>query len=964
MDAQGRCGPIGIRELAQTTDGYIWIGSFFGLWRFDGVRFVRYTPLGGDSIPDGAILRLLATRDGSLWMVGGRKGLVIRLRTGRVGTFGHAEGLPAAMDLTESSKGLLVAGTLEGLFRFVGGKWEAAGAAWDFPGKQARAVWFDRDDALWVVTEDRVVYLPAGASRFLDPGIPIESAPRDCRFAQEKDGTVWISVTGESVYTLRKIGDPVAKRTELRIDPSAMIIDRKGSLWVASGSDGLRRVPEVARIRGRRIDRLGPEAERFTMKDGLLADIPTALLEDHEGNVWVGSSNGLERFREGAFTPIVALAPARPRFVMAGRDSAVWTGAYNHGSLQRFGPRGQAVLHPGFYTRTIAQDSSGRILVVDDRRILRFEGRRFVPVRLRPRTARALYNLAIDPAGTVWVYSEELGLLRLAGDSLVQVAELEESVNRSGQPFSDSKGAIWVAQTNRVARYAEGRLTLYGKEQGIGGFVYGFFEDRAGTIWTATADGLSKFEGGGFRTLKRKGAIPGYHVYGLAQDDDGAWWLATLPGILRLAPGEIEHAFADSTYMPHYRAFDESDGMIGALVKGYWGPVLAKSGDGKIWVATDSGLASIDPRVIPLAKPPPVSLEVVRVRGRELAISEGAELPPNTGDIEIDYTSLTFGTPERIRFRYRLEGVDPAWRDVADRRRAYYTGLGPGSYRFRVTASYGDGIWNEASAGWSFRVLPAWYETIWFRGLVVLAIGALGGALAVWIQRGRHARAQQALEDKYEATLAERARIAHDLHDTLLQGFAGVTLQLQTVELDLPHRPAAAAETVLRVQRLAHAAMREARERVWDLQHTELGSDDLPTALEAMARERTAGTAIDVSVTTVGERRRLTRSLEDAAFRIGREAVVNAVKHAGARRIEVRFEFDPTRLRLEVRDDGGGFTPEQSDDARRKGHFGLSGIRDRAAHAGGHCEVRPREGGGTVVALELPLHARGETRQP
>ncbi len=947
--------PIGIRDLAQTTDGYIWIGSFFGLWRFDGVRFVRYTPLGGDSIPDGVIQRTLASHDGGLWMIGGRGGVVIHLRAGRVATYGKADGMPSALDLAESSTGLVVAGTTDGLYRFSGGRWEAADSAWGYPGKQARGVWFDRDDALWVVTEDRVVYLPAGASRFVDPGILIESAPLDCRFAQEQDGTIWLAVKEQSVYTLRKAGEG-GRRTEVRIDPLGMIIDRKGSLWVASGSDGLRRVPAVAGIRGRTIGRLGPGAERFTMKDGLLADIPTALLEDREGNIWVGSANGLERFREGAFTPILAVAPGRPRFVMAGRDSSVWTAAYNDGSLQRFGPHGQDLLHTGFFTKTVAQDSLGRAIIVHDTRMLRLEGRRFVPLPLRPGFARALYNVAIDPAGTVWAYSEERGLLRLAGDSLVQVAELEEPVYHIGQPFSDSKGTIWVAQLNRIARYAGGRLTLYGKEQGVNGFVYAFYEDRNGTIWAATGDGLSRFEGDSFHTLKRKGQVPGYTVFGMAQDDDGAWWLAAMPGILRYAPGELERALADSTYIPHYRAFDESDGMIGALVKGYWGPVMARSRDGQIWVTTDSGLARIDPRKVPLAQPPPVSLEVVRVRGRELAIADGEELPAGAGDIEIDYTSLTFGTPERIRYRYRLEGVDAAWRPVGDRRRAYYTGLAPGSYRFHVTASYGDGIWNEAGADWSFRVLPAWYETVWFKALAVLAIGGLGGLAVALIQRGRHARAQRALEARYEATLAERARIAHDLHDTLLQGFAGVTLQLSTVELDLPERPAAAAETVQRVQRLAHAALREARERVWDLK-TEHGTDDLPTALEAMARERTAGTGVHVSVTSVGDRRRVTRSLEDAAFRIGREAVVNAVKHAGARHIAIRVEFEPARLRLEVRDDGRGFTPDQRDDARRKGHFGLSGIHDRAAHAGGRCEVRSALGEGTVVVLELPVRA-------
>lgn len=949
-------GPIGIRALAQTTDGYIWIGSFFGLWRFDGVRFVKYVPLGGDSIPDGAVGPMLATRDGSLWMIGGRGGVVIHLRAGRVVTYGKAHGLPGVLGLAESSKGELVAGTVSGLFRFVHGKWEAVGPAWGYPGTQGRAVWFDRDDTLWAVTEDRVVYLPAGANRFLDPGVPIRSAPLGCRFDQEKDGTIWISVEGRSVYTIRKIGDNTEGFTELKINPLSMLIDRKGSLWVASGSDGLRRVPDVARVRGRRIEKFGPEAERFTMKDGLLADIPTAVLEDHEGNIWVGSSNGLERFREGSFTPFLARGPARPRFIVAGRDSSVWTGAYNDGALQRFGPHGSETLSPGFSMVMIAQHSSGRTWVVDgDRRLLRLEGKRFVPSPLRPGTAHGLYSLAVDPAGTVWVYSVERGLMRLDRDSLVQVARLEEATTRTGQPFSDSKGRIWVGQPNRVSVYAEGKLTTYEARQGIGGFVYGFFEDRRGTIWAASGDGLSRFEGDGFRTLKRKDGIPGYHVYGMAQDDGGAWWLATLPGILRFPPGEIERALADSLYRPHFRTFDESDGMVGALVKGYWGPILARSGDGKIWVATDSGLARIDPALPPRALTPPVSLEVARTQERELAISDSVRFPAGTTDLEIDYTSVTFAAPERIQFRYQLEGVDPAWREVGTRRRAYYTGLAPGSYRFRVTASYGDGIWNPASAAWSFRILPAWYQTLWFRALVVLTIGGLGGSAVALIQRRRHLQSQEALRGQYEATLAERARIAQDLHDTLLQGFAGVTLQLKAAERALPERPDLATETLQRVQHLARESLKEARERVWDLREHEFESIDLPAAIENSARERAAGSGIEVSLTTVGERKRLPRSLEVAAFHIGREAVANAVQHSEARRIEIAVEYAANVLRLEVRDDGRGFTSQEGEDARRRGHFGLSGIRERATRAGGRCEVRGRPEGGTVVALELPM---------
>lgn len=948
-------GPAGVRSFAQTSDGYIWIGTFFGLVRFDGVRFVKYTPLGGDTLPSEEISRLMPGRDGSLWMTGGNGGVVARLRAGRAVTYGKAAGLFGVYQVVESSKGMVVVGTSNGLFRFTDGKWESVGAAWGYPAKQARALFFDRDDGLWVMSEDRILYLPPGGNRFLDPGYLVKGAPIGSEFAQEKDGTIWFMELGQALYTLRNPGEKREPTTELKIDPQAILIDRKGSLWVASGSDGLRRVPAVARIRGRRVEKFGPEAERFAMKDGLLTDIPLALMEDREGNIWVGGPTGVERFREGAFAAIPGPGPGRPRFVTAGRDSSVWSGPWNHGSLQRYGPHSRDSLHPGFNLWTVAQDSSGRTLIVDgDKRLLRLEGRRFVPVPLRPGTARGLWSLTVDPSGTVWIYSAELGLLRLAGDSLVQVDPLED-LYHTGTPFSDSKGRIWVGQANRVAMYSGAKVTRYERKQGINGFVYGFFEDREGTVWAATGDGLSRFTGDRFRTLTSKHGIPGSTVHGMAQDDAGSWWLATLPGILRFPPGEIERVLADSAYVPRYRAFDESDGMVGALVKGYYGSVLVKAGDGKIWVTTDSGLARIDPARLPDALPPPVSIEAVRIQGREIAITDAAEIPSGTTDLEIDYTSLTFSTPERVRFRYRLEGADTAWRVVGPRREAYYTELAPGSYRFQVTASYEDGVWNEAGAVLSFRVLPAWYQTLWFRALVVLAIGGLGGGAVALLQRGRHRRAQRALKDRYEATLAERVRIAQDLHDTLLQGFAGVSMQLKAAERALPEQPDVAAETLILVQRLTRETLREARERVLDLHEPDLANEDLATALDNSARGLIATTGIGFSLTIRGNRRRLPRAVEIAAIRIGREAIANAVKHAEARRIEVVVGFEPSALQLEVRDDGRGFAPEQGEQARQQGHLGLTGMRNRAAGAGGTCEVRSGQGGGTVVALELPL---------
>jgi signal transduction histidine kinase len=509
--------------------------------------------------------------------------------------------------------------------------------------------------------------------------------------------------------------------------------------------------------------------------------------------------------------------------------------------------------------------------------------------------------------------------------------------------------------------YDRGRVQLFGPAEGIGlGLVNHVVEDHTGNIWAATDGGLSRFEGGHFRAVLPRPGFPGRAVYDALEDDTGAWWLVVENRVLRLPPGEIDRALEDPTHAMEYRQFDELDGLPGTFGGNVvLGSQITRAADGRIWVATDSGVASIDPRDLPVGPAPPVLIETIRIDGRERPPSDTVSIPPGSRGLEIDYTATSLSLPERVRFRFRLEGEDQTWRDVGTRRRAYYTGLSPGSHRFRVIASNGDGVWNERGAAWSFRVLPAWYQTAWFRGGGALLVGGLGATAAALVQRRRHLRSREALRSRYEAMLAERARIAQDLHDTLLQGFAGVTLQLKTAELALPEQPDVAAETLMRVQQLARASLREARERVWDMRETDLGGDDLPTALEAIAQERTAGTGIEVSVVSAGRRRRLARSLEDAAFRIGREAVVNAVRHAEARRIEIRVAFGATTLRLEVRDDGRGFTEEEAEEALRRGHLGLSGVRERATRMGGRCDVRARPGGGTIVAFEVPLAEAG-----
>jgi signal transduction histidine kinase len=642
--------------------------------------------------------------------------------------------------------------------------------------------------------------------------------------------------------------------------------------------------------------------------------------------------------------------------VFAGRDTALWTAAKDVTGLFRMGPRDSASVATNFAITNLAQDSAGAIYTVRNERIFKLQRGGFIPLPIsNPFLAFTLVDIAVHPNGTVWLLDEDAGLVRMTDGRLTRVAPLQERVARRSSLYIDRKGRIWVAQLNRVALYDREQLTFFGADEGIPqGLIYQVTEDRAGNVWAAGDGGISRFEDGRFRTIAEGRDLPGGTVYGISEDELGAWWVVTRTSVLRIPPGETDRALVDSTYVLPFRTFDGRDGLRGMVTAGSWGVPVTRTADGRIWVATDGGVASVDPSRLPPEPAPPVLIEAARIDGREISLTEAAPISAARGDLEIDYTATSLAMPERVQFRYRLEGADRAWQDAGTRRQASYSRLAPGEYRFRVAARNGDGLWGDATLAWTFRILPPWYQTVWFRVAVVMLVGALGAAATTMVYRRRHAREREALKQQYEATLAERGRIAQDLHDSLLQGFVGVTLQLKAAENALPENSDLARETIRRVQRLARESLREARERVWDLHHLDKATGDLPTALAAVARERASGTGIEISLGIIGERRPLDGRLEDALFRMGREAIANAIRHADPRQIDITVQYAETSVGVEVRDDGRGLSPDEADEAHRQGHFGLSGIRERAVRMGGRCEVRPRPEGGTVVALELP----------
>lgn len=949
--------PAGVRALAQTNDGYLWIGAARGLFRFDGVRFVAFVPP-DSALRNAAVRRLVASRRGGLWVVWGL-GKLSRLHDGRWSTWAESEGLPSTIDVAESSTGTVVAGTVKGLWRLEGTRWHDATREWQFPGSQSQSVWYDRDDGLWSQAESRLMHMPRGARGFAGPGLPLFLTAVPAQFAQERDGTIWMTELYRSTHTIRRPGDRVPE-TEVDLGGWTTLVDRRGSVWIGSLGDGVRRISDPARLRGQVIPKFGAQAESFTTRNGLLADLVYAMLEDRDGSIWIGTSLGIERLSAGAFQSIVTPGGARERRVYATRDSAVWISTLSMAGILRLDPSTGRMEQFGRHIPfAVYEDRSGAVWMVNGQETFTFGKRqRHVSANAYARNdAKTLRAVTMDSAGTVWFVDEAEGLMRIAGDSLVKVASLPPSVGTPPALLSGKGGRLWIMQGERLLLYEHDKLTSFDPSSGhLPPGLRHVFEDRAGNLWVISAAGISRLDGTRFETIapERRG-IPEWAVTGVTQDLEGAWWFATRTGVLRLPAGEIERALEDTSHVLRYRLFDERDGVSTPAVS------ITTAADGRIWVGTSSGVASIDPRSVANSTVPPVMVEGVRVDDTEMPPMASVRIPPNGRDFEIDYTSTALGMADRIQFRYRLEGADPGWREVGSRRRAYYSSLAPGHYTFHVTASNGDGKWNDVPAVLGFRVLPAWYQTSVFQGGVVLLILGLGATVSWMVQRQRQHQMREVLTSQHQATLAERTRLAGELHDTLLQAFTGVTLQLQGLRRRILSTPQDAEHELGRMLKLADVALRDARSAVWDLRAPGLEDTDVATALEESARQALAshrdagGAPVELEVKVTGARRRLSPAVETCAHRIGREALSNALRHADARHISVAIDFEVRHLCVDVRDDGVGFDTAQLNPTEGRGHWGLVGMSERARNARGTLNVTSAPGSGTRIVLRVPL---------
>jgi signal transduction histidine kinase/ligand-binding sensor domain-containing protein len=969
-----------ILSIAQTPDGYLWLGTAFGLYRFDGVRNVLWQPP-GQHLPSNTITSLVAARDGTLW-IGTRNGLS-SWKNGKLTQYAELAGL-AIRALVEDHEGSIWAGTNgppDGkLCEIRNGSVQCHP---EMGGVTHGVFGLHEDDMgnLWVGLEIGVWrWRPGPAEFYAVPGLLND---RMQGMTNAEDGALLIATTG-AVMRLANGKAEVVHRY-----PTAkggfrflrMLRDRDGGLWVGLAGRGILHIHQ-----GR--------TDVFSQSDGLSGDEIYDLFEDLEGSIWVGTVNGLDRFRE---LPVVTYSTNQGLSdpsggILAAREGGVWFATLdglnrlNHGQVTVYqqhrasrGAReaaGSGVPEEG--VGSLFQDSRGRIWVSTLTGIGYLENDRFIPIAA---PGGQVASFTEDTSGNLWIARHDLGLSRLSQRNELQripwaaFGREDPAVVLAPDPLH---GGLWLGfSRGGIVYFRDGHIhSSYSAAEGLGkGRVNQLRFDGEGALWISTDGGLGRLNNDRIATLSSKSGLPCDAVQWTMEDEAHSVWLMMPCGLVRVARSDLDAwaIAADKTSRRiHAIVFDDSDGLrtLAVLTSDYT-PHVTKSPDGKLWFVTPDGISVVDPRHLPFNNlPPPVHIEQVTADRKTYDVSSGisgpAHLPPLIRDLEIDYTALSLVAPEKVIFRYKLEGRDRDWQDVGNRRQAFYNNLPPRNYRFRVVACNNSGVWNETGAFLDFSVAPASYQTTWFR---LACVAAFLAVLWAAYQLRSHQLAQQ-FNMTLEARVNERTRIARELHDSLLQGFQGLMFRLQAVRNLLPGRPSEAVQALDIALERGDKAIAEGRDTVSDLRQSIVGESDIAQALAALAEELAAqsgnGAVPGVRVLVEGKQQELNPMLRDEIYRIAREALRNAFRHAKAQKIEAEITYGDSEFLLHVRDDGNGIDPHLTNEGARAGHWGVPGMRERAKSFGGKLEVWSEVGAGTEVELTVPAaiaYGKSEARR-
>jgi signal transduction histidine kinase/ligand-binding sensor domain-containing protein len=947
-----RDGAIGSapQVITQTRDGFIWIGTLAGLVRFDGEHFEKFPDL--NVIVGG----LLAEDDGSLW-IGSSKGL-LRLKAGEIAHYGDLNG--QVNWVTRDRQGVIwyVRSHLTGddprpLCRVDSTTATCFGNSDGISPRNLHTVSSDANGSLWLGNGSGLFrWKPGESQSFISPGL----AGSDGLFGvsyilPESDGSVLVGIgfAGPGLGLQRLVNGEWSSYVAPGLDGSklevtALLRDRDNSLWIGTENDGVYRVQHG-------------QVDHFNENNGLSGNNVETFWQDHEGNMWVVTTDGIDAFRDrsvNSYSTREGLSANEVDSVLGGTDGDVWIG--NHNSLDRLHEGHVSSISKsqglsGTRVTSLLEDHIGRIWVGVDHKLTIYDGHQFREVTRADGTDMGVVTSLIEDVDhDVWGVAfrgPKFDIVRIHAD---RIAEIPPAPKRPRRLTPDPKGGVLIIFEGGLwGRYRNGQLETFTlpirASLPQGSLLRSFAVGPDDAYYAATDNsGIISFRGDSTRLIDESRGLPCNGVFDAIVDSKGNLWASAPCGIIEVPASELDKLWREDDSRLSIRLFDILDGAITASPD--FRPAISETPDGKIWFANPPLLQMIDPNHLPENTiAPPVHIESITADHKAFMPDHDLRFPALTRQLELDYAALSFVIPQKVQYKYILEGHDAAWQDAGTRRQAFYNDLPPGKYTFRVTAANNSGVWNEVGDSVAIFIAPAWYQTVWFRSAALVSLLMI--AWAAYQLRLRQINATLRL--RYNERLDERTRMARDLHDTLLQTIQGSKLAAENA-LASSNDPSTR-QSIEKLIAWLGRAVDEGRAALNALRYSRADTSDLAAALRVNVDENLLDGRMQTTFEVSGEPCTMQPVVRDEVYLICYEAIRNACAHSGGTLLHVSIHYGRD-LMITIRDNGKGIDSSVLDHGRED-HHGLSGMRERAARIGATLEVSSSNQTGTEVSLKV-----------
>jgi ligand-binding sensor domain-containing protein/signal transduction histidine kinase len=958
-----------VQAITQTRDGYLWVGTSEGLARFDGTEFMAFTPKNTPALKSLSITALCADRDGALW-IGTDGGGLTRLKDGEFVHYGTADGLAGDTihALCQIQNGSLWIGTDNGISRYQNGKFTNYTQTNGLLSDVVYAIYQDSDDDLWIATVK-------GLNRFRPDGtmdsyampnvLPKDSVRAIC---QDKHGEIWIGSNNGMLWYNRTVGRgfyPYNTRYGLS-DPfvSAICEDRDGNLWVGTYS-GLNRFRE-----GKFYSQLDDEGRPF--------DKVNALFEDRQGNLWIGTEEGLARLAQKEFvdhTRQNGLTHNNITSVLEDRNGSLWIGTWGGGLDELTDGKITAYTSTNGLSRDlilslcegrdgsiwVGADYDGGLTSLKDGKVTHYTWRNGLP-------GKGLKALEEDSAGNLWIGTIQ-GLFRLANGKFTKSDHaLGNNINTI---YQDHEGGLWVGTDRGLSCWDQGKLTSFTTNNGLSdNAVIALFEDTASNLWIGTkSGGLDRLRNGKLTAYTSRAGLFSDEVFSILEDDAGWLWMSCSKGVFRVHKTDLDDFDRGATDSIRCIAYGKTDGMESPECNGSGKPSSWKDHNGRLWFPTSKGLVTVDPaNVLPDEVPPAVHIEQVTVdrkpliRDTQILVRDAAsgggtldrlQIHPSHGELQFEYSALNLSSPEKSRFKYKLDGINADWVDAGTRRTAYYNNIPPGHYAFHVIACNKDGVWNKPGAALSFDLLPHYWQTWWFKVLLALLVVGGTGVTVRYVTRRKMQRKLELLKQRH-AIENERGRIAKDIHDDLGSNLTRITMLGERVEEGLANHEEVGVH-VRKIVTSARNTVQSMDEIVWAVNPENDTLDSLVGYISHHAGEFFEGTGVRcrLEIPVRLPRCALSSELRHNLFLVVKEAFNNVMKHAQASAVTVRVAAADSVMQIVIEDNGRGF--DLNGTKLEKHGNGLANLSRRMENIGGDLQISARPGQGVTLQFTVKL---------